>query len=79
MLVVRLPGPDRGSLQRAIEIHYRYYSMPVWYALAWDRLRGGVRSFRIDRITTATAAAEQFKLERPDEFLAAVEATTRHL
>ena len=65
--------------ERAIEIHYLYYSMPVWYALAWDRLRGGVRSFRIDRITTATTAAERFKLEPPDEFLAAVEATTRHL
>jgi predicted DNA-binding transcriptional regulator YafY len=65
--------------ERSIEIHYLYYSMPVWYALAWDRLRGGVRSFRIDRITTAAAAAERFKLEPPDAFLAAVEATTRHL
>jgi predicted DNA-binding transcriptional regulator YafY len=65
--------------ERAIEIHYLYYSVPVWYALAWDRLRSGIRSFRIDRITTASPTAERFKLEPPDEFLAAVEATTRHL
>lgn len=65
--------------QRSIEIHYLYYSLPVWYALAWDRLRSDIRSFRVDRITTALIGQGSFKLLPADQFLDAVEASTRHL
>jgi predicted DNA-binding transcriptional regulator YafY len=69
-----------GTLShRSIEVHYLYYSLPVWYALAWDRLRNDIRSFRIDRIASATIAAGAFKLRPPDQFLDAVESGTRHM
>lgn len=69
-----------GALShRSIEIHYLYYSLPVWYALAWDRLRNDVRSFRIDRIAHAAGAAGSFKLQPAERFVAAVEAGTRHV
>ncbi len=37
---------DRHSTvtEREIEIQFLYYNMPVWYALAWDRLRNDIRS-----------------------------------
>jgi predicted DNA-binding transcriptional regulator YafY len=69
-----------GALsRRSIEIHYLYYSLPVWYALAWDRLRNDVRSFRVDRIASAVVAAESFKLRAPDRFVDAVETGTHHV
>jgi predicted DNA-binding transcriptional regulator YafY len=35
---------------RTIEPHYLLLNYPVWYALAWDRLRDRIRTFRCDRI-----------------------------
>jgi predicted DNA-binding transcriptional regulator YafY len=47
--------------------------MPVWYALAWDRLRDDVRFFRIDRIHRIQPMQSEFRLRRPDPFLTAGE------
>jgi predicted DNA-binding transcriptional regulator YafY len=63
--------------EREIETQYLYYNMPVWYALAWDRLRDDVRFFRIDRIHRIHAKADEFRLRRPDPFLAAGEPEAR--
>jgi predicted DNA-binding transcriptional regulator YafY len=65
--------------QRSIELHYLYYGLPVWYALAWDQLRGDVRSFRIDRIARVTSTSDLFIPRPVDLFLDAVEAGTRHM
>lgn len=64
---------------REIELQYLYYNVPVWYALAWDRLRDDVRSFRIDRIQTIQLHPETFPLRRDERFLAAGEPDARAL
>lgn len=65
--------------EREIEVHYLYYNVPIWYALAWDRLRSDVRMFRIDRIGDLRVHAEQFRLRREDRFLLAGEPHARSL
>ena len=40
---------------RTIEPHYLLFNYPVRYALAWDELRDGVRTFRCGRIDKAEA------------------------
>jgi predicted DNA-binding transcriptional regulator YafY len=64
---------------REVEIQYLYYNVPVWYALAWDRLRDDVRSFRLDRIKTVQLLSGTFALRREDEFRAAGEPDARAL
>jgi predicted DNA-binding transcriptional regulator YafY len=67
-----------GTLtDREIETQYLYHNVPVWYALAWDRLRDDVRFFRIDRIHRVQPSATEFRLRRPDAFLAAGEPEAR--
>ena len=58
---------------REVEPHYLYLSLPVWYLLAWDRLRAAVRHFRIDRIKTVTPLATTFRLGDPKPFLEEME------
>jgi predicted DNA-binding transcriptional regulator YafY len=58
---------------RDVEPHFLYFNMPVWYLLAWDRLRGAVRSFRIDRISAVTPLDARFRLADPKPFLADAE------
>ena len=53
---------------RVIEPHYLLLNYPVWYVLAWDRLREAKRTFRLDRIEKATVADGHFKLIDRDEF-----------
>jgi predicted DNA-binding transcriptional regulator YafY len=36
--------------------------MPVWYLLAWDRLRGAVRHFRVDRIRGVRQMGTEFRV-----------------
>lgn len=59
---------------RQIEAQFLYYNLPVWYVLAWDRLRGGVRFFRIDRIRKIDVENVQFRLGRAVDYVAAGEA-----
>ena len=63
--------------EREIELHFLYYNLPVWYALAWDLLRDDIRSFRIDRIRDVRVLPVKFRLRPPDPFLLAGEATAR--
>jgi predicted DNA-binding transcriptional regulator YafY len=58
---------------RDVEPHFLYLSMPVWYILGWDRLREGVRYFRIDRIRSARPLGSVFRLGDPKVFLAEAE------
>jgi predicted DNA-binding transcriptional regulator YafY len=77
--LVRISYADqhRAITGRDIEAQYLYYNLPVWYVLAWDRLRDNVRFFRIDRIKTVRSLPAQFRLRRADAFLAAGEDDTR--
>lgn len=75
--LVRYEDRHSAVTEREIEIQFLYYNMPVWYALAWDRLRDDIRSFRIDRIQDIKALSTQFRLRPPAPFLAAGEETAR--
>lgn len=57
---------------REIEPHYLLLHSPVWYVLAFDRLRDDIRTFRCDRIANANITDDTFKLlaiERFDQAL----------
>ena len=47
---------------RIIEPHYLFLSYPVWYVLAWDRLREDMRIFRCDRMEAIHLQEEDFTL-----------------
>lgn len=61
------------TTSRDIEPQFLYLSLPVWYLLAWDRLRGAVRYFRIDRIKSVKPLETSFRLADPRPFLAEAE------
>jgi predicted DNA-binding transcriptional regulator YafY len=63
--------------ERDVEVQYLYYNLPVWYALAWDRLRDDVRFFRTDRIKTVQSLPGRFRLRCADAFVAAGEPDIR--
>lgn len=79
--VSRVRYQDRsGSVtEREIEPQFLYYSLPVWYVVAWDRLRDDIRTFRIDRIQSVEVLGDEFRLRPPDPFLAAGEDAARTL
>jgi len=58
--------------ERAIEPQYLLLSYPVWYALAWDDLRNGVRTFRCDRIERARLLDEVFRPRPFTQFAKAI-------
>ncbi len=71
---------QNGSVtKRHIEPHYLVFNMPVWYLLAWDRLRNAIRFFRIDRIEAAILHETSFRLCRRADFMAHAENEFREL
>jgi predicted DNA-binding transcriptional regulator YafY len=58
---------------REVEPQFLYLNVPVWYLLVWDRLRGAIRFFRIDRIRSVTPLEKGFRLADPRLFLAEAE------
>jgi predicted DNA-binding transcriptional regulator YafY len=58
---------------RDVEPQFLYLNVPVWYLLAWDRLRAAVRHFRVDRIKSVTPIDAGFRLADPQLFLAEAE------
>lgn len=60
--------------KRVIEPQFVLLSPPVWYLLAHDRLRNGIRHFRVDRIHRADLLGERFRLADPRPYLASAEA-----
>lgn len=65
--VVELVYEDKGGAvtERAIEPSVFLGAGPLWYVSGWCRLRGGPRSFRVDRIRSARLTFE-LAPERPD-------------
>ena len=74
---IRYQDQSGTVTEREVETQYLYYNMPVWYALAWDRLRDDVRFFRLDRLQRIQTLAAEFRLRRPDPFLRAGEPEAR--
>jgi len=74
---VRYEDQHGTITEREIELQFLYYNLPVWYALAWDRLRGDIRSFRVDRIQDVRVLPTVFRLRPAAPFLAAGETTAR--
>lgn len=54
---------ENGDItQREIEPHFLLLNYPVWYVLAYDRLREAPRTFRCDRILSTSLTGNPFKL-----------------
>jgi len=62
-----------ATTSRDVEPQFLYLSVPVWYVLAWDRLRSAVRYFRIDRIKSVKPLETSFRVADPRPFLAEAE------
>jgi predicted DNA-binding transcriptional regulator YafY len=62
-----------ATTTRTIEAQFLYLNMPVWYVLAWDRLRQAPRTFRLDRITAVRPLTAMFCLRPAAPFLASAE------
>jgi predicted DNA-binding transcriptional regulator YafY len=75
MRCIAIDYVDQNSVatSRQIEPQFLYFNVPVWYLLAWDRLRGAIRYFRIDRIKSVTILETGFRLADPQPFLAEAE------
>ena len=75
MRCVQIAYADQSGAvtKREVEPHFLFLNLPVWYVLAWDRLRSGVRTFRVDRVKSVTPLDSSFQLADPAPFLAAVE------
>jgi predicted DNA-binding transcriptional regulator YafY len=58
---------------REVEPQFLYLNVPVWYLLVWDRMRGAIRFFRIDRIRSARTLESSFRRADPRPFLAEAE------
>lgn len=72
-LSIRYVDGNGTTTVREIEPHFLYLNVPVWYLLAWDRLRSAIRYFRVDRIRSATPLEESFRMADPALFLAVAE------
>jgi predicted DNA-binding transcriptional regulator YafY len=59
---------------RDIEPHFLFLSLPVWYLLAFDKLRQDIRQFRVDRINNCDLLDLHFRLAKPEPYLASAEA-----
>lgn len=79
--IARITYADQKGVttQRDIEPQYLYFNVPVWYALAWDHMRGAVRFFRLDRITTVTVLLQSFRLRPTTDYADAGEPEARTL
>lgn len=68
VLTIRYQREDLTLSERRIEPHYLLLKYPVWYVLAFDHLRGEVRTFRCDRIKEAELTDARFQLRPKAEF-----------
>ena len=73
---LRITYEDRNGAMttRDIEPQFLFLSLPIWYLLAFDRLRQDIRHFRIDRIHDSVILEKGFRLADPKPYLASAEA-----
>lgn len=71
LLSVRyLDGRNKTSA-RVLEAQCLLLAWPFWYVLAWDSVRAGVRTFRLDRMVEARCLDQRFQLRPVGPFWAA--------
>ncbi len=76
---IRYENRHATTTDRQVEFHYLYYSVPIWYALVWDRLRDDVRSLRVDRIQDILVMPDRFTSRPEAQFLTAGEPSAKAL
>lgn len=79
LLEIRYSDGTTRMTTRQIEPQFLYLSVPAWYLLAWDRLRDDIRTFRIDRIHSATVMETTFRLRDRRTFVEWAGATAEAL
>jgi proteasome accessory factor C len=52
---------EEENVTHSVEPYWLERQLPHWYVHTWDRTRGGVRSFRLDRMRTAVLGKEKFE------------------
>ena len=52
---------EEAVVTHTVEPYWLERQLPHWYVHTWDRTRGDVRSFRLDRMRSATMASEKFE------------------
>ena len=67
-LDIRYQREDGAQSRRTIEPHYLLLKYPVWYVVAFDHLRSEARTFRCDRILSASRTGDRFRLRTKEEF-----------
>jgi predicted DNA-binding transcriptional regulator YafY len=72
-IVIQYVDQPGATTSRDVEPQFLYLSVPVWYLLAWDRLRGAIRYFRLDRIKAVKPLEAGFRLADPRPFLVQAE------
>jgi predicted DNA-binding transcriptional regulator YafY len=65
-LRIRYRSAGGDVTERLVDPYGVAFQSGVWYLAGWDRLRAGVRTFRLDRILQCEATGETF--ERPAGF-----------
>ena len=68
LLKISYRSIEGRTTQRLIEPHYLLLHSPVWYVLAFDHLRGSIRTFRCDRIEAARLQDQRFKVIGIEQF-----------
>lgn len=67
-LNIRYQREDGDTSDRDIAPHYLLLKYPIWYVVAFDKLRDGPRVFRCERILKATGTDSSFRLLPKDAF-----------
>ncbi|MGH3017320.1 MAG: WYL domain-containing protein [Gaiellaceae bacterium] len=52
---------EEAVVPHTVEPYWLERQLPHWYVHTWDRTRGDVRSFRLDRMRSATLGSEKFE------------------
>lgn len=61
-LAITYEAKDGCATKRTVQPHYLLLCSPIWYVVAWDELRGGVRTFRCDRVGSARLEDASFRV-----------------
>ena len=72
-LDIRYRDQNDKITDRKIEPHFLILNPPAWYVVGWDRLRQANRTFRCDRMITASPAVESFSPKPWASFSTAME------
>lgn len=64
---------ERKKDQTRHRAPYLLLNYPVWYVLAYDPVRGAIRTFRCDRLQAVQPHEETFSLRRVEDFRAGLE------